>query len=47
VDWSKFDTPLQRKPGLVIDDAPNEFGMVLRRVKPAKVAKPPKVSRPT
>ena len=32
--WRKFDTPLRRKPGLRIDPAPNEYGMVLRQVAP-------------
>jgi hypothetical protein len=32
--WMKFDTPLKRKPGLKIDDQPNEFGMRLNKVKP-------------
>lgn len=27
--WRHFDTPLKRKPGLKIPDAPNEYGMTL------------------
>jgi hypothetical protein len=31
--WRQFDTPLIKKAGLVIDDAPNEYGMTLKKVK--------------
>ena len=34
--WKKFDTPLKLKPGIKIDPTPNEYGMVLKRVKPEK-----------
>ena len=33
IDWAKFRTPLKRKPDLEIPDEPNEYGMVLQRVK--------------
>jgi len=36
VNWRKFDTPLRRKPGLELPTEPNEYGMVLKRVKPPK-----------
>ena len=36
IDWTKYRTPLKKKPGLVISDEPNEYGMVLMRVKPEK-----------
>jgi hypothetical protein len=32
--WRKFDTPLIRRPGLVIDDSPNEYGLKLTQVAP-------------
>ena len=31
--WRKFDTPLIRKPGLVIDEVVDEYGMKLMQVK--------------
>ena len=31
-DWSKFDTPLKKKPGVVIPESPNEGGMRLKAV---------------
>jgi hypothetical protein len=34
--WQKFDTPLIRKPGLVIDESPNEYGMELTSVEPIR-----------
>lgn len=39
VNWKKFDTPLIRKPDAVIPEGPNEYGMVLKRVKPERVKK--------
>lgn len=30
--WKKFDTPLKRRPDLVVPDGPDEQGMTLRRV---------------
>ena len=36
VNWSKFTTPLIRKPDIVIPEGPNEYGLVLTRVKPEK-----------
>jgi len=39
VNWRKFDTPLRLKPGVQIDPTPNEYGMVLTRVKPPKAEK--------
>ena len=35
--WTKFDTPLKLKPDAVIPTEPNEYGMVLKRVKPERV----------
>ena len=34
VNWRKFDTPLRRKPGVVVPDAPDEYGMRLVQVAP-------------
>jgi hypothetical protein len=34
--WRKFDTPLIKKSGLVIDESPNEFGMELTSAKPIR-----------
>ena len=34
--WKRFDTPLIKKAGLVIDEAPNEYGLKLRAIKPVK-----------
>ena len=34
--WRFFDTPLRLKPDLVVDDAPNEYGLELTQVKPIK-----------
>jgi hypothetical protein len=34
--WKKFDTPLIRKADAVIPTEPNEYEMVLKRVKPSK-----------
>lgn len=31
-DWSKFDTPLKKKPDVVIPDGPNEGGMRLKKL---------------
>jgi len=31
--WRRFDTPLRKKPGIQIDDMPNEYGMKLKRIK--------------
>ena len=36
VNWTKFDTQLKLKPGVVIDPMPNEYGMKLTQVKPIK-----------
>jgi len=36
LDWTKFDTPLKRRADVEIPDEPNEYGMVLRRVKPKR-----------
>jgi hypothetical protein len=37
--WTKFDTPLKRKPGFDASDAePNEYGMTLKAVAPVKSA---------
>lgn len=33
-DWKQFDTPLKRKPGVVIPEGTNEFGMKLKVMKP-------------
>jgi hypothetical protein len=30
--WRKFDTPLRRKPGLVVEAEPNNYGLTLRAV---------------
>lgn len=32
--WRKFDTPLIRKPGVEIQETPNEYGMKLEQIKP-------------
>lgn len=32
--WRKFDTPLRRKPGVVVPSTPNEYGMTLAQVAP-------------
>jgi len=32
--WRNFDTPLVRKPGVEIQETPNEYGMKLQQVKP-------------
>jgi hypothetical protein len=32
--WTRFDTPLRRKPGVEIPEGVNEFGMVLRQKAP-------------
>ena len=34
VNWRKFDTPLRLKPGVVVPDAPDEYGMRLVQVAP-------------
>lgn len=31
-DWQKFDTPLRKKPGVVIPEGPNEGGMKLKQM---------------
>lgn len=31
--WQRFDTPLRLKPGIVIPDGPNEYGLRLKQVK--------------
>lgn len=28
-NWRKFDTPLKRKPGVVVDPTPNDYGLTL------------------
>lgn len=35
-DWRKFDTPLRKKPGVVVPDGANEFGMKMRAVADVK-----------
>ena len=35
-NWKKFDTPLIRKPDLVIDESPNEYGMELASIAPVR-----------
>jgi hypothetical protein len=32
--WKKFDTKLKRRPGLVLPDAPDEYGMKLKKAAP-------------
>jgi len=34
--WRRFDTPLKLKPGLVVKDGPNEYGLKLVQVAPIK-----------